>query len=405
MKYIYGVYCFLMLCLVIQGCTKDDTEFKSYLKDGEIVYPGRVSPVITKPGNFRTALWWNPSPDPSVTRYVVYWNNKTDSVVVNATSHQPQDTIKVTIPNLKEYTYSFIIYSYDQQGRKSIPVEANNVRVFGSLYQAGLLNRPYNATNPYTLNDNGSLTLNFNSPDTININTVIKYTNTTGASAERMLKPESSSLVLPDYKPGSTIQYKSSYIPGKGSLDTFTVSSYSVFPRIYSYVLCDRLLFKEVHLNNDAGTYESATSISKLWDGSVGPQGYPNIFHSNGSSGMPHTITFDLGKIYDNLARIEETGRDCCNNPDDFEVWGIADLTGAETNLPANNPGWKDESQAKGWVLLKEVIRTDDGKNAVIAELNNNEKPIRYIRIRIKHVTTGDGNYSNMSEIRFWNKQ
>lgn len=120
---------------------------------------------------------------------------------------------------------------------------------------------------------------------------------------------------------------------------------------------------------------------------------------------MPHTITFDLGKVYDNLSRIEETGRDCCNNPDDFEVWGIADLSGADTNLNADNSGWKDESIAKGWVLLKEVIRTDDGKNAVSSELNNNGKPIRYIRIRVKHVTTGDGNYSNMSEIRFWNKQ
>lgn len=405
MKYIYGIYCFLLCCLVLQGCTKDDTEFKSYLKDGEIVYPGRTSAVLNKPGNLRTALWWNPSTDPTITKYVVYWNNKTDSVVVKATSHSPLDTVKVIIPDLKEYTYSFVIYSYDALGRKSVPVEANNVRVFGTLYQSGLLNRPYNGTTPYTLNDNGSLLLNFNTPDTININTVIKYTNAAGVVVEKILKPDSATVLLPNYKPGSNIQYRSSYIPGKGALDTFTVAAYSTFPRIYSYVLCDRLLFKEVHLAHDANTYESGTSISKLWDGSVGPQGYPNIFHSSGNSGMPHTITFDLGKVYDNLSRIEETGRDCCNNPDDFEVWGIADLSGADTNLNADNSGWKDESIAKGWVLLKEVIRTDDGKNAVSSELNNNGKPIRYIRIRVKHVTTGDGNYSNMSEIRFWNKQ
>lgn len=395
----------MLCCLVMQGCTKDDTEFKNYLKDGEIVYPGRASAVLNKPGNLRTALWWNPSSDPTITKYVVYWNNKADSVVVNATSHQPLDTVKVIIPNLKEYTYSFIIYSYDAQGRKSVPVEANNVRVFGTLYQSGLLNRPYNGTNPYTLNDNGSLLLNFNAPDTININTIIKYTNAAGVAIEKILKPDSNAVLLPSYKLGSNIQYRSSYIPGKGALDTFAVSAYSIFPRIYSYVLCDRQLFKEMHLAHDATTYESGTSVSKLWDGSTGPQSYPNIFHSSGNSGMPHTLTFDLGKAYDNLSRIEETGRDCCNNPDDFEVWGIADLSGADTNLNADNSGWKDESIAKGWVLLKEVIRTDDGKNAVSSELNNNGKPIRYIRIRIKHVTTGDGNYSNMSEIRFWNKQ
>lgn len=405
MKNIYKVCCFLVLAFLVHACTKDDTAFKSYLKDGEIVYPGRVSPVITKPGNLRTGLWWNPSPDPSIVRYVIYWNNKTDSMVVNSTSHKPSDTIKVVIPNLKEYTYAFTVYSYDAEGRKSVPVEVNNVRVFGPLYQSGLLNRPYNASNPYVLNADGSLQLNFNVPDTINISTVIKYTNKSNAAAEKILLPADNSALITDYKLGSEIQYLSSYIPGKGALDVFTVSKPSVFPRIYSYVLCDRLLFKESPLPNDAQTYESGTSVSKLWDGSVGPQSYPNIFHSNGSSGMPHTITFDLGKVYDNLSRIEETGRDCCNNPDDFEVWGIDDLTNAATSLSPANSGWKNESIAKGWTLLKEVVRTDDGKNAITAELNNNGKPIRYIRIRIKHVTTNDGNYSNMSEIRFWNKQ
>jgi hypothetical protein len=406
MKSIYKISGLLLLLVtVILSCTKDDLAFKDFLKDGEIVYPGRVANIVTKPGNLRTALWWNPSPDPSVSKYVVYWNNNADSVVVTANSHNPTDTIKVVIPNLSEYTYTFTIYSYDAQGHKSIPIEARNVRVFGPLYQSGLLNRPYNATNPYVVNSNGSVQLNFKTPDTINVNTVIRYTNTGGTSVDKTLLPTDTALTLTDYKAGTDITYKSSYIPGKGSLDVFSVTDFSTFPKIFTYVLCDRSLFSEVRLPNDAQTYESGTSISKLWDGSVGPQSYPNIFHSAGNSGMPHVITFDLGKVYTNLSRIEETGRDCCNNPDRFEVWGIADLTNATTTLSASNNGWPDEAISKGWTLLKDVTRTDDGKNAITAELDNAGKPIRYIRIRIKHVTNGDGNYSNMSEIRFWNKQ
>lgn len=393
----------LALLVVVLSCKKQQTDFKEFFDGHEIVYTGSVDGVINRPGNLRTLLKWKSSTDPSIVKYVVYWNNKRDSQIVAVNGKT--DSVSVIIPNLQEFVYSFIIYSYDAKGNKSIPKQVNNAKVYGPIYQGGLLNRPYNANNPYVLNPNGSLVLNFNSPDTININTVIKYTNVAGAVIEKNLRPDSSSIYLRDYKLGTDVQYRSSYIPGRGSLDTFIVSAYSVFPRIYSYVLCDRLLFKEVHLPNDAGTYESGTSISKLWDGSVGPQGYPNIFHSDGSSGMPHTITFDLGKVYDNLARIEETGRDCCNNPDNFEVWGIDDITNAATSLRATNSGWKDESIAKGWTLLKEVVRGDDGKNAFTADLDNNGKPIRYIRIRIKHVTTGDGNYSNMSEIRFWNKQ
>ena len=158
-----------------------------------------------------------------------------------------------------------------------------------------------------------------------------------------------------------------------------------------------------MRLPNDVNTYESGTSISKLWDGSVGPQGYPNIFHSDGAY-IAHVLTFDMGKSYDNLAQIEETGRDCCNNPDRFEVWGRNDLNGATTNLRADDSGWKAEAIAKGWVLLKDVTRGDDGKNAQKFDLIANPPPVRYIRIRVLHTVTGSG-YSNMSELTFWNKQ
>ncbi|MNK01735.1 hypothetical protein D3C87_195410 [compost metagenome] len=404
MKNIYKVAGIVLLFgTVIISCTRDDIEFKEFLKDGETVYPGKVSNIVSKAGNLRTGLWWNPSPDPSVTKYVIKWNNNADSLIVNAPTHNPLDTIKVTIPNLSEYTYTFTVYSYDAQGRKSIPIEAPNVRVYGPLYRGGLLNRPFNATSPYVLNPNGSLQLNFNTPDTINVNTIIKYTNASNVVTEKILLPQDMSITINDYKAGTDVQYKSSYIPSKGSLDIFSVNEFSTFPKIFSFVQCDKSLFREVRLPNDVNTYESGTSISKLWDGSVGPQGYPNIFHSDGSY-IAHVLTFDMGSTYTNLAQIEEVGRDCCNNPDRFEVWGINDLTGATTNLRADDSGWKAESIAKGWTLLKDITRGDDGKNAMKFDLIANPPPVRYIRIRVLHTVTGSG-YSNMSELTFWNKQ
>lgn len=404
MKNIYRVAGIVLLFgTVIISCTRDDIEFKEFLKDGETVYPGKVSNIVPKAGNLRTGLWWNPSPDPSVTKYVIKWNNNADSLIVNAPTHNPLDTIKVTIPNLSEYTYTFTVYSYDAQGRKSIPIEAPNVRVYGPLYRGGLLNRPFNATNPYVLNPNGSLQLNFNTPDTINVNTIIKYTNASNVVTEKILLPQDMSITIDDYKAGTDVQYKSSYIPSKGSLDIFSVNEFSTFPKIFSFVQCDKSLFREVRLPNDVNTYESGTSISKLWDGSIGPQGYPNIFHSDGSY-IAHVLTFDMGSTYTNLAQIEEVGRDCCNNPDRFEVWGINDLTGATTNLRADDSGWKAESIAKGWTLLKDITRGDDGKNAMKFDLIANPPPVRYIRIRILHTVTGSG-YSNISELTFWNKQ
>lgn len=393
----------LFLLVVVMGCEKQQTDFRDFFDGHEITYTGSAGNVISRTGNLRAQLKWKSNADPSIVKYVVYWNNKVDSQVVAITGKT--DSVFVTIPNLKEFVYSFTIYSYDNKGNRSVPKDVNSVKVYGPTYKNALLNRGYNAADPYLLNADGSVKLNFNLPDSIDIGTVIKYTNTAGNTVEQTLSAQNNSIVLPNYKLGTEIQYLSSYVPERNSLDVFTVAAYSVFPRVYSYVLCDRSLFKELKLANDVGTYESGTSISKLWDGSVGPQGYPNIFHSNGSGGMPHTLTFDLGKAYDNLSRIEETGRDCCNNPDNFEVWGIADITNAATTLPSNASGWKDESIAKGWTLLKDISRGDNGVNAYMTDLDNGGKPIRYIRIRIKHVTTNDGNYSNMSEIRFWNRQ
>jgi hypothetical protein len=156
-------------------------------------------------------------------------------------------------------------------------------------------------------------------------------------------------------------------------------------------------------LSGDVGTYDGSTTVSKLWDGSNGPQGFPNLFHSDGDHHLPHALTFDMGAVYKKLTSVEETGRDCCNNPDDFEIWGIADITNAATNLSPNDGGWEAEMQTKGWTLLKEVKRTDDGKAAFKVNFDSGLPPVRYIRIRVKHVTTGDSNYSNMSEITFWN--
>jgi hypothetical protein len=285
-----------------------------------------------------------------------------------------------------------------------VVTEIDNARAYGSIYQAGLHNRIINPVNPAIVKADSSVTLSFLAPDTINITTSIQYSNRSGVTVKKYLSPASNAIVLSDYNYSSPIVYQSSYIPVRGSLDTFYTNRYDTFPYFDSRVLCDKGLFAEADMLNDMGLLQPDTRVSKLWDGSVGAQGYPNIFHSDGNGSLPRTLSFDLGKVYNNLSDIEETGRSCCHNPDDFEVWGIADTTGAIPTLASNNSGWAAQSVSLGWTLLKEVKRTDDGNAAFKTGLMSNPPPVRFIRIRVLHNSDGENSYVNLSEITFWYK-
>lgn len=398
-----------MVLLLIVGfisCVKRDTEFREFLNGKELVYPGVVNNPNYKPGNLRAELVWNPSPDPSIVKYVVYWNNKVDSLVYTSSDHNPADTLKVIVPSLAEYAYSFIVYSVDGSGNKSIPKEIDNVKVYGPNYQASLVNRGFKVANPYSVSANGNVTLNFYPLDTAleslsfahNISTTVSYTNRSGVATQKTFYRDSA-FTITDFKGGSSLDYRSAYVPVVGAIDTFNVNTYTVFPQIFGYAPCDKSLFAKVKLPNDMNPYESDTDIDKLWDGSVGPQGFPNIFHSDGAHSLPQTLTFDMGKVYNSVTQIEETGRNCCHNPDDFEVWGIADITNAATTLQPNDSGWPAESVAKGWTLLKECKRTDDGQAAMKFNLDVTNIPVRYIRIRVIHNADNEPNYTNMSQI------
>ncbi|RZA00486.1 MAG: hypothetical protein EOP47_13835 [Sphingobacteriaceae bacterium] len=400
MKKIKYIIYSCLAALTIYGCEKDrQTDFKDFLGDKEIIYPGAAGQVTSQVGDLRVKLKWKASTDPSITKYIIYWNSRTDSQIVNVTTKV--DSISTVIDGLNEYTYSFTIFSADVKGNRSIAKEVNNVKVYGPTYTSGLLNRGYDAVSPYVVNADGTITMHFITPDTININTEIKYTNAVGMPVSLLLPPDQNNITLPDYKSGTAVTYRSSYIPERGAIDTFYVNQFDEFPQIERIVPCDKSLFRATNRPNDVRA-EYGTTIDKLWDGSVGPQGYPNIFHSNEET-FPHQLTIDLGKVYGNLYEMEETGRDCCHNPDQFEVWGNEQLN--DTDLRANQSGWREEAIAKGWTLLADVVRNDNGNAAFKFQLNNNGKPIRYIKLRIKKTANNNPNSSNISEISLWNKE
>lgn len=219
--------------VTIISCSKKNDAYKELLKGGEIYYPGVIQNTNYRAGNLRTMLRWNPSPDPKIVKYKILWNNRQDSLTTTASSHNPLDTVSVIVPALKEGTYNFNVYSIDANGRSSIAININGVRVYGPKYQSGLFNRPYNAANPYLLDLlNGRVKLQFNAPDSINTKTLVTYTDNNGKANVVNLSPDSATVTLTNFKFGTKVSFQSSYIPQRNALDTFTVADVASYPQI-----------------------------------------------------------------------------------------------------------------------------------------------------------------------------
>lgn len=186
----------LIVILLCGSCEKQPTDYRSFLKDQEVVYPAAASGVETGPGNQRVLLKWARNPDPSIQKYIIYWNGGADSTVLKATADQSADTVKTYINGLDESIYNFLIYSFDDEGNRSIPVAIENIKVYGEKYRGNLLNR---STSGVEYLDN-KLTIIWNAPDTINVQTEVKYTDLSGQAKTIFLPADSSTLVIPDWK-------------------------------------------------------------------------------------------------------------------------------------------------------------------------------------------------------------
>src|SRR5690606_3553777 len=200
MKYLIYILLAFSLLITWVGCEKYADDYKKYLNEEEIIYPGLARDVRSKVGYLRAVLVWNPSPDPNIDHYMVYWNNNNNSQRVEATTHSPSDSIMASIPNLDEYVYSFSIVAYDSEGNMSVGQELNNIRVYGATYQAVLQNRAYRMSDPYETYEDGSLKLFFNAPDTLNTGTEIKYTNRDEEEKTVILLPGNNEITIPDFK-------------------------------------------------------------------------------------------------------------------------------------------------------------------------------------------------------------
>jgi len=223
MKHLKNVFYIAMLVVVslINGCSKFDAYKDKYLQAGSISYPGIIDSVTVLSGKNRAMLKGLIVADPKLVKYRVFWNSRNDSIEGLLHPSGKVDTFKATINNLAEGVLSFEIRTYDKDGNISVPVTATG-NVYGDVYQSSLTTR--GITKAEVQPDNSALInwADVNADGGV-VGMQVKFTDNSGINHDTLLQSTATGLssTLPDFKSGTSLNYRTAFLPTKTAIDTF----------------------------------------------------------------------------------------------------------------------------------------------------------------------------------------
>lgn len=205
-----------LLCTMI-SCSKWD-DFKQYTAEGETLYTGKIDSVKINPGRLRVQMTGLLPADPKIVKCVITWNDGKDSVVFPINKSGVSGVFNQTFA-VNEGLKNFRIKTYDAEGNSSVAVQATGM-VYGPNYESGLVNRPIGSAE---LLSSGNTVINWDAIDTSSgaKGTYVWYKDVNNADKSVFTPVSQSVTTLPNYKPGSTFQYSTMYLPSVKCIDTF----------------------------------------------------------------------------------------------------------------------------------------------------------------------------------------
>lgn len=221
--------------LLTASCEKMGDTYAEYLKDGEIVYPGKADSLTAFPGNGRIKLQWLIISDPKIVKAAVYWHNQSDSLIIPIKKTSNVDTIKVNLPDLEEGLYTFDVYTYDKAGNRSIGSQVIG-EVFGESYQRTISNRLIKSVAWLDIVQQGNTPAFKGAEITwygVNAQAIyvdIEYVKEDGTVVKLREEPVRVSgrpplfretTRLPNCAANSTIRYRTAFVPDPLAIDTF----------------------------------------------------------------------------------------------------------------------------------------------------------------------------------------
>lgn len=394
-KFIKYISLALLVCL-FASCSKMDATYSEFLKKGETIYIGKADSVKSYAGKNRLKLSWLFIGDPKISKYKIYWNNRTDSIIQLFQRNPGVDSVNAIINSLKEGIYNFEIFSFDNLGNTSIKVEAQGI-VYGAEYQASLLNRGLKKAS--ILSGTSIVNLEWLKSDITDIGVNVNYTGIDGNQHKLFVPKDEIYSNLIDYKSGTSFNYRTLFLPEANAIDTF-LTAYKVIIPVVIYPELDKSKFKEYPLPTDIGS-AMGWILPYLWDGKV-TEG--NGYRTSESS-LPLHFSFDLGvtavlhemKIWQRQVNVYNRG-----NFKKFEIWGSTNPA-----VDGSFTGWtklldgesiKPSELPLGSLLQSDINYANAGE---LFKFPEGTPPVRYIRFNVLQTWSSTLN-TYIMEASFW---
>jgi hypothetical protein len=193
-------------------------DYLKYTGVKETVYTGKVDSMIFRSGRDRIIFTGLLISDPNINKVSIYWDNKTDSVIIPVQRSSGIDSLWQEIP-LNEGSYNFQVYTADSKGNSSIVTNMAG-RSYGAGYESGLYPRPVKSIVQYP---DYALIEWYNADPTSFVR--VDYANTNDDMLTVIVPPEKDTTMLLSNKPLSRIKLQTLFMPDQYAVDTFSVAA------------------------------------------------------------------------------------------------------------------------------------------------------------------------------------
>ncbi len=379
----------LLLIIIAFGCSDMETIQEEYLQ-GETIYAGKLDSLEVLNGYKRVKII-------GLTRFLGNSNECTvtweDQSRVFTIEKDGSEKFEMILDSLEERSYEFSVFTKDDMGNKSVIQNARG-RAVGDIFKSTQKTR--RITDVEFADENTFINWADQAESEFVIFTELKYANNNDEMTTVIVSAEDSQTPLLNWKPLGKMETISAAISGELGFDTIYLDVIEGELPPLPYSKLDKNLHSLVWMPSDLPGTTNNEPNQFLFDerGWIGD--FESYHSGDNTGGTPAHITVDLGvtavvRKVEIGFRVGYTG----NNPVEIELWGIDDITNAETN-------GSDESEflSKGWIKLNRS-RCDPKQPGVVVELPVGPR-VRYIRYRCLETENGNEPAHQLTEMTFW---